>query len=217
MPDEKNSSPFYLKNTNYDQTKYLLFLGITFINLLLVVVDISFLINQSDEKTIISLVLMLLIQLITLIFLTGVTWCEYKAKFDFIKTSRNNIEYHHSPKFLHGWLPKKGIIKFIDIQSVRVVEIKSGLDLVEEKMKQAQFQFESFIEKNLSLELSLKNGQTIRIGERLSSSGIVQIAMLVESGAQIGNLIQNIAEKYPNVYNAAKSAMQSISKLFNKK
>ena len=205
---------FNLKNTNYNPqlfyvyslTTFLIFLG-------------NVLIIYYSLKNFVAIAL-LPIFLVILIYLVGVSYSEYKAKFDFIKTTTSGVEFHHSPKVMHmGWLPKKGVIRFNEIQTVNVIQIKSGFNLLEERMNQAKLQADGYVnsvmKRQLLLEITKKDGKIVRIGERLPSSGLIQVAILIESGAKLGNLFSSFAEKFPNATNMAKNFYSKIFKKGN--
>ncbi len=198
---EEKTNPFYLKNNNFNANMYSTMLLIVFVLLVTVIVFSYYSFRIS------SLILLIPVPLFLFVYFLGVSYSEYQAKYDFIKTTTSGVEYHHSPKITHGWLPHKGFIKYTDIKSIRVVQIKTGLDLLEERMKQAQFQIDSFVKKQLLLEVTLNNDKVIRIGERLPSTGIIQAAVVIESGAKLGNLFTSFSEKFPNLANAAKSVI----------
>jgi hypothetical protein len=205
-PEEK-FNPFHLKNSNYDTNNFYLFISITF--LLLISFGISIYYSMTNNFYIIYT----LITGLVIIYLGGVSYTEYQSRYDFIKTTSNGVEFHHSPKFMHlGWLPQKGLVKYGEIDSIRIIQIKTGLDLLEERMKQAQFQPEGFIKKQLSLEITKKDGKILRIGERLPSSGLIQAAIFIESGAKLGNLFSSFANKFPNVANVAKNIFSKVFK-----
>lgn len=210
--NEEKSGLFNLKNSNYNPQLFYLFSVITFIFLVVIVTTIYFSMKNFVVIAILPLFFFLLV------FIVGVAYSEYQARFDFIKTTTSGVEFHHSPKMLHmGWLPTKGIIKFSEIQAVNVLQIKSGFNLLEERMKQAQMQAEGYIDsivkKQLILEINTKDGRTFRIGERLPSTGLIQVAIFIESGAKLGDLYSKFAEKFPNATNMAKNL---YSKFFKK-
>ncbi len=204
-PDEKNN-PFYLKNNNFNPNLYSTMLLIAFVSFISTIV----LVYYSIQNT--NLLLLIPAPLLLFVYFSGVSYTEYQAKQDFIKTTTSGIEYHHSPKITHGWLPKKGFVKYSDIKSIRIIQIKTGLDLLEERMKQAQFQADGFIKKQLLLEITLKNDKVLRIGERLSSKGLIQAAVFIESGAKLGTLFSSFAEKFPNVTSVAKNIFSKFMK-----
>ena len=204
--EEKTTNPFYLKNNDYNAGMFSTMLLIAFVCLVLFIVITYYSFKIS------TLTLLVPVPLILLIYFGGVSYCEHQAKYDFIKTTAAGVEYHHSPKITHGWLPIQGIIRYGDIKSIRVVQIKTGLDLLEERMKQAQFQVDGFIKKQLLLEITLKSDKIVRIGERLSPAGIIQAAVFIESGARLGNLFASFSEKFPNIANAAKSLFSKFIK-----
>ena len=203
---EEKPNPFYLKNTKYNPNVYSTMFLIAFVSFVVLIVLSYYTMKYSQ------LFLLIPIPLITFIYFSGVSYSEYQAKFDYIKTTTSGVEYHHSPKISHGWLPKSGLIRYSDIKSIRIIQIKTGLDLLEERMKQAQFQADGFIKKPLLLEITLKNEKVIRIGERLSSSGLIQAAVFIESGAKLGDLFKSFSEKFPNVANAAKNLFSKFIK-----
>lgn len=204
-PDEK-INPFYLKNTNFNPNTYSTTLLIAFVSLVATIVMVYY----SYVHT--NLLFFIPFPLIIFVYFSGVSYNEYQAKYDFIKASASGVEFHHSPKITHGWLPKKGFIKYTEIKSIRIIQIKTGLDLLEERMKQAQFQADGFMKKQLLLEITLKTDKVYRIGERLSSSGLVQAAVFIESGAKLGDLFSSFSEKFPNVANAAKNLFSKFVK-----
>lgn len=207
--DEKTTNsvnPFYLKNNNYNAGMFSTMLLIAF------VCSVLFVVLTYYSFKIANLTLLIPAPFILMIYFGGVSYTEYQARNDFIKTTATGVEYHHSPKITHGFLPDQGIIRYGDIKSIRVVQIKTGLDLLEERMKQAQFQVDGFIKKQLLLEITLKSDKVIRIGERLSPAGIVQAAVFIESGARLGDLFASFSAKFPNITNAAKSLFSRFVK-----
>lgn len=203
---EENTSPFYLKNNNFNPNLYSTMFLIAFVSFVLTIVLGYY--SLSNTK----LLLLIPAPLFLFFYFLGVSYTEYQAKQDYIKTTTSGVEYYHSPKFTHGWLPKKGFVKYSEIKSIRIIQIKTGLDLLEERMKQAQFQADGFIKKQLLLEITLKNNKVLRIGERLSSKGLIQAAVLIESGAKLGDLFSSFAEKFPNVINVAKNLFSKFMK-----
>ena len=200
-------SPFNLKNINYKSDAFLLFSLVSFVLLVLLGVAGYYSLTNSNMFLVIP------VAFITFIYFAGLAYSEYQARYDFLKTTTSGVEYHHSPKFMHfGWLPTSGLIKYSDIQSINIIQIKTGLDLLEERMKQAQFQVDGFIKKQLLLEIHLKDGKTLRIGERLPSAGLIQAAIFIESGAKLGDLFSSFAEKFPNVANVAKNVFNKFFK-----
>ena len=205
---EDKSGLFHLKNTNYNPNLFMLFSFISFVFLVAIIGVIYISLNTLSYIALVPIFLFLMI------YFVGISYSEYNARYDFIKTTTSGVEYCHSPKFLHiGWLPKKGVLKYTDIQSINLIQIQSGLDLLEQRMKQTQLQPESFLNKQLLLDIHTKDGKSIKIGERLSSAGLVQLAVFIESGAKLGDLFANFAEKFPNAANVAKNL---YSKFFKK-
>ena len=205
---EEKSGPFSLRNTAYNQNMFLSFFLVSIVIMVLMIITVAY--SSTNPNTL----MLLPVEFIVLIYFSGMTYSEYQARYDFLKITTAGIEYQHSPKFMHfGWLPQKGFIKYSEIQSIRIIQIKTGLDLLEERMKQAQFQVDGFIKKQLLLEIELKTGRIMRIGERLPSAGLIQAAVLIESGAKLGDLFASFAEKFPNVANMAKNV---FNKLFKK-
>ena len=203
---EEKNSPFYLKNSNFNPNIYSSLLVIAFVALITTIVFAYYSLHNS------RLLLILPLPLLLFVLFSIVSFTEYKAKYDFIRTTTFGVEYHHSPKLTHGFLPSSEFIKYTEIKTIRIIQIKTGLDLLEERMKQAQFQADGFIKKQLLLEITLKNEKVIRIGERLPSSGLIQAAVFIESGAKLGDLYSSFAEKFPNLANAAKNFFSKFVK-----
>ncbi|MHA2362794.1 MAG: hypothetical protein ACXAC7_02470 [Candidatus Hodarchaeales archaeon] len=223
MASESSKNPLHIKNKNSNQKTFFLFIVLTILSLLGVVVSIFYLLEDVDQNR--YFIGFLIFGLFLTIYSAGVSYTEYRAKEDFLKITRTGIEYHHSPKIFHGWLPKSGKLNFKKITGVNVLQIVSGLDILEQKVsssqKESEFDLNEFINKPLLLEIKLKNGGYLRIGERLSPREIIQVAVLIESGAKLGQALsqamEKFSEKYPNLTNTISNVMDSLSGLFRKK
>lgn len=212
----QSQSPFHLKNTNYDPTNFFVFLAAVLVSVIVLVGSVSLLANNLDRYLYYSWVPV--VALVLAVYFLGWAYTEYNARYDYLKISRGGVEYHSSPKFmLFGWLPQKGYIPFGDIKVARVIQVQTGLDMLEQKQKQARFDVNAFVQKQLLLELELVGGKVLRIGERLPSQGILQCAVLVEGGAMLGQGFRKIAEKFPNLYSTASSVVKSLSGLFGQR
>jgi hypothetical protein len=203
----KGSSLFHLINENYSPSLFYFYLIAFILNFLsLITISLYSISNPDNTGTLIFSSLPLLV---TAVFFGILSYNEYRGRFDFIKITPSSVKFQHSPKFFYtGWLSKKKEIKFSNIESIRVIQIKTGLDILDEKIKQSQLNPEALINKRLLIEINLKTGQSFRIGERLSPAGIIQVAILIETRAQLGNLYTKFKEKYPIIG-------ETISKLKN--
>lgn len=213
---QNQSGSFHLKNLNYNPQIFYIF---TVSSIISFAVSLILIIKMSESQESFSKYNFILPVLVImgLIFATS-SLTEYKGKSDYIKITKDILFFQHSPNYLG--FTKSGKMKFSEIDSIRVVQIKSGLDLLDERIKQAQFKPEGYLNSNLYkkllLEIQKKDGTIIRIGERLPSSGIIQAAVLIEGRAKLEDIYTKFQEKFPLLARFAKEAIGNITKIFRK-
>lgn len=217
---EKTLTPkgMFIENTTYEPKLAVLFLGITIVCILGFLYGIFLVYSGSLGRGIpfyMDLVFLVLLVIIIIYFL-GTTYTEISAKNDFIRISTVGVEYQSSPRFFHGWLTTRGKISFKEIKKVQILQFATMLDLTNqyETRGDMQFDMQQFLNKSIALGIVLTNNKMKMIGERLDPKKLFQAAVLIESGAMIGQTLARIAEKYPSLAASVNSVLSGVKKIF---
>ena len=210
-----NSSLLYLKNEN-PVNQFLLYLAVFLLDMGgLIYLVYYFTTNPAKLGT---FFLVPVILGFSLIFFGLLAFNEYRGRSDFIHLTKSTLKYQHSPKFFYtGIISRRGAIVYSDIACIRVIQIRTGLDVVDEKIKKAQFNPEAFFQnKKLVLEVVLNDGATAKMGERLPPGGLVQLAVLIEGRAKLGSIYAKFQENFPNLATGFSEALGRIKNIFRK-
>ncbi|HKZ42013.1 MAG TPA: hypothetical protein VJ044_13695 [Candidatus Hodarchaeales archaeon] len=151
------------------------------------------------------------------IVLAGAAYTEYKAAGDFIGITTNGFEYHFSPIFPFGWLPKHGEVSFSDVKAIRVTQIRRDHQPSRKFDDAVEGDLRPILARKLTLIVELKPGRTLYLCRRLPAMKVLQSAALIEGGAVIGPVFASITEKFPGVTSNIKKVLSIVREVLQRK
>lgn len=126
-------------------------------------------------------------------YLCGRIYGELNAHKDFINISKQGIDFRETPGLAQGWLPVGKSLKFDQVKSVDIVQIKNVFNPDSE---------------NMAIYLMPTEGKAVVMGSKLDKDQIMKVGLALKGSVAISNTLQRLIGAEGQVKDVVDSAKQ---------